>query len=82
MVSSESLGSTRRRRFYPPENLNVELFLEGTDAKVRDIVRLFTDGGKVKEHFKYLAPDAALLGRGKAFQGVDLVPLVEVKLNL
>ena len=59
----------------------VELFLEGPDAKVRDTSRLFMDGGKVKEHFKYLTPDFALSDRAEDFQGVDLVPLVEVKLN-
>jgi hypothetical protein len=62
--------------------MDVEFFLDGPDAKVRDAVHLLMAGEKVKEHYASPAPDVMQSERGDDFQVIDLQALVEMKLNL
>lgn len=61
--------------------MDVQFFLDGPDAKVRDAVHLLMAGEKVKEHYASATPDVADSHRGEEFQVIELQPLVEMKLN-
>ena len=61
--------------------MEVEFFLDGPDAKVRDAVHLLMAREKVKEHYSSPTPDVIESHRGEDFQVIDLPPLVEMKLN-
>ncbi len=61
--------------------LDVDFFLDGPNAKVRDAVHLLMAGEKVKSHYASATPDVAQSHHGTDFQVIDLEPLVEMKLN-
>jgi hypothetical protein len=62
-------------------SLEVDFFLDGPDANVRNAVHLLMAGEKVKPHYASPAPDVGQSLRGDDFQVLDLEPLVEMKLN-
>ncbi len=61
--------------------LDVEFFLDGPDAKVRDAVHLLMAGEKVKPEYASATPDVDLAAPQGDFRYLDLEPLVEMKLN-
>jgi hypothetical protein len=67
--------------FVHGSTLDVEFFLDGPEANVRDAVHLLMAGEKVKPHYATPAPDVGQSHRGDDFQVLDLEPLVEMKLN-
>ena len=67
--------------FVHGKTTDVEFFLDGPDAKVRDAVHLLMAGEKVKEHYASPTPDVTQSERGNEFQVIDLQSLVEMKLN-
>lgn len=74
-IALESAG------FVHGSTMDVEFFLDGPDAKVRDAVHLLMANEKVKEHYPSPTPDVEHSHRGTDFQVIDLQPLVEMKLN-
>lgn len=67
--------------FVHGRNMDVEFFLDGPNAKVRDAVHLLVAGEKVKENYVSATPDVSESNRGLHFQVIELQPLVEMKLN-
>ncbi len=67
--------------FVHGSTMDVEFFLDGPNAKVRDAVHLLMANEKVKEHYPSPTPDVEHSHRGTDFQVIDLQPLVEMKLN-
>ena len=67
--------------FVHGSTMDVEFFLDGPDANVRNAVHLLMAGEKVKEHYASPAPGVGQSHRGDDFQVIDLEPLVEMKLN-
>lgn len=67
--------------FVHGSTMEVEFFLDGPDAKVRDAVHLLMAGEKVKDHYLSPTPDIDQSHRGEEFQLIELEPLVEMKLN-
>ncbi len=61
--------------------MDVQFFLDGPGAKVRDAVHMLMAGEKVKPHYASPTPDVDQSHRGQEFQVIDLEPLVEMKLN-
>lgn len=61
--------------------LDVEFFLDGPDAKVREAVHVLMAGEKVKPDYASPTPDVDQSHRGPDFFVVELEPLVEMKLN-
>lgn len=61
--------------------MDVEFFLDGPDAKVRDAVHVLMASEKVKPDYASPAPDVDQSHRGAQFRVIDLQPLVEMKLN-
>lgn len=70
-----------RAGFVYGSTMDVEYFLDGPNAKVRDAVHVLMAGEKVNEHYASATPDVAQSHRGDDFQIIDLEPLVEMKLN-
>mgnify|MGYP001498171374 CR=1 FL=1 len=48
--------------------MDVELFLDGRDAKMRDAVHLLMVGEKVKEHYASPTPDVTQSERAMTFK--------------
>ena len=67
--------------FVHGSTMDVEFFLDGPNAKIRDAVHLLIAGEKVRSHYESPTPDVDQSHRGNEFQVVDLQPLVEMKLN-
>ena len=67
--------------FVHGSTMDVEFFLDGPDAKVRDAVHLLMAGEKVKDQYASPTPDVDQSHRGEDFQVIELEPLVEMKLN-
>jgi hypothetical protein len=67
--------------FVHGSTMDVEFFLDGPGAKVRDAVHLLIANEKVKTHYASATPDVSQSHRGTEFQVIDLQPLVEMKLN-
>lgn len=67
--------------FVHGSTMDVELFLDGPEAHVRDAVHLLMAGERVKPDYASPAPDVDQSHRGDGFQVIDLQPLVEMKLN-
>lgn len=67
--------------FVHGSTMDVEFFLDGPQAKVRDAVHLLMAAEKVKEHYATATPDVDQSHRGPEFRVIDLQPLVEMKLN-
>ncbi len=67
--------------FVSGSTMDVEFFLDGPDAKVRDAVHLLMAGEKVKPEYTSAAPDVSQARRGDEFLVIELEPLVEMKLN-
>ena len=61
--------------------MDVEFFLDGPDAKVREAVHVLMAGEKVKPEYASPTPDVADSHRGDELFVVELEPLVEMKLN-
>ncbi len=61
--------------------MDVQFFLDGPGAKVRDVVHMLMAGEKVKAHYASPTPNVDQSHRGLEFQVIDLEPLVEMKLN-
>lgn len=61
--------------------MDVEFFLDGPDAKVRDAVHILMACEKVKPDYASPAPDVDQSRRDDEFHVIDLQPLVEMKLN-
>lgn len=59
----------------------VEFFLDGPNAKVRDAVHILMAGEKVKPNYATPTPDVENAHRGADFCVIELQPLVEMKLN-
>lgn len=67
--------------FVRGSTMDVEFFLDGPDAKVRDAVHVLMAGEKVKPEYTSPTPDVDESHRGEDFRVVELQPLVEMKLN-
>lgn len=67
--------------FIHGKKMDVEFFLDGPDAKVRDAVHILMAGEKVKPDYASPTPDVDESHRGPEFRVVELQPLVEMKLN-
>jgi hypothetical protein len=67
--------------FVHGSTMDLEFFLDGPNAKIRDAVHLLMAGEKVRSHYDSATPDVDQSHRGNEFQVVDLQPLVEMKLN-
>ena len=67
--------------FVHGSTMDVEFFLDGPDAKVRDAVHVLMAGEKVRPDYASATPDVAESHRGPEFCVIDLQPLVEMKLN-
>lgn len=74
-VALESAG------FIYGSTMDVQFFLDGPNAKIRDAVHLLMAGEKVKEHYASATPDVSQSLRGDDFSFIELQPLVEMKLN-
>lgn len=61
--------------------MDVDFFLDGPDAKVRDAVQLLMAGEKVKPKYASPTPDVAQSEHTGDFRLIALEPLVEMKLN-
>jgi hypothetical protein len=67
--------------FYHAQVLDVEAFLDGPNAKVRDAVHILFAGEKVKPAYEAAAADMDESERGKEFQMLQLEALVRMKLT-
>ena len=67
--------------FVHGSTMDVESFLDGPNAKVRDAVHVLMAGEKVKPEYASPTPDVDECHRGEEFRVVELQPLVEMKLN-
>ena len=61
--------------------MDVDFFLDGPDAKVRDAVHLLMAGEKVKAEYASETPDVDQAEFSGDFRFIALEPLVEMKLN-
>ena len=67
--------------FVHGSTLDVEFFLDGAEAKVRDALHIVMANEKVKPEYESPAPDVDQSERGSDFCVIELQPLVEMKLN-
>ena len=67
--------------FVHGQTMDVEFFLDGPNAKVRDAVHLLMAVEKVKDNHASPTPDVTDAHLGEHFRVVELQPLVEMKLN-
>ena len=67
--------------FVHGSTMDLEFFLDGPDAKIRDVVHLLMASEKVRSHYDSATPDVNQSHRGNEFQVINLQPLVEMKLN-
>jgi hypothetical protein len=67
--------------FYHAQVLDIEAFLDGPNAKVRDAVHILFASEKVKPSYDVAAADVTESERGKDFQMVSLESLVRMKLT-
>ena len=67
--------------FVHGSTMDVEFFLDGPNAKVRDAVHVLMANEKVKPGYESPSPDVDESHRGQDFRVVELQPLVEMKLN-
>ena len=67
--------------FVHGSTMDVEFFLDGPDANVRDAVHVLMAGEKVKPEYESPTPDVDQSHRGDEFRVIELQPLVEMKLN-
>lgn len=67
--------------FIHGKTMDVEFFLDGPGAKVREAVHVLIAGEKVKPQYTTATPDVSESVRGDDFQTIELQPLVEMKLN-
>jgi len=67
--------------FIHGSTMNVEFFLDGPDAKVRDAVHLLMANEKVKPEYTSPTPDVDESEQDEKFRIIALQPLVEMKLN-
>jgi hypothetical protein len=67
--------------FVHGRTMDVEFFLDGPGAKVRDAVHLLMAGEKVKPEYATATPDVDQTAPPGDFRCLDLQPLVEMKLN-
>lgn len=59
----------------------VDMFLDGQNAKPRDVVHLVFSGEKVREHYSAPVPDVSEAESFKAYRVLSLVSLVRMKLT-
>jgi len=62
-------------------SMNVEFFLDGPNAKIRDAVHVLFAAEKVREHYVAPTPDVTESDHDGQFPVVDLEPLVRMKLT-
>ena len=67
--------------FVHGKTMDVDFFLDGPNAKVREAVHVLMAGEKVKPEYASPTPDVDESHRGPEFRVVELQPLVEMKLN-
>lgn len=67
--------------FVHGSTMDVEFFLDGPDAKVRDAVHVLIANEKVKPEYESPTPDVEQSHAGEQFRVIELQPLVEMKLN-
>lgn len=67
--------------FVHGSTMDVEFFLDGADAKVRNALHILMANEKVKPEYESPNPDVDQSHRGEEFRVIELQPLVEMKLN-
>ena len=76
--ASEAL---ERAGFVPCQVLDVDMFLDGPDARPRDAVHILYAGEKVRSDYGEPSPDVSDSEAGGAFQVVSLDALLKMKLT-